>query len=247
MTRQGATAEPVWLFDLDNTLYPPSCRLFDQVDRRMGEFVQAFLGLADPQAARRVQKAYLRDYGTTLRGLMEVHGLRPDDYMAYVHAIDLSPVRPDPALDAALAALPGRKLVFTNASEAHAVNVMDRLGVARHFEAVFDIAAADYVPKPVREPYERLIARHAVQPEAAVFFDDMVRNLAPAAALGMTTVWVASDSDWAKLDGTEDDGTEDDGFVHHVAADLAAWLRAHPAARAAPRAGRAPAGGERAG
>jgi putative hydrolase of the HAD superfamily len=216
------TDETTWLFDLDNTLYPASCRLFDQVDRRMGEFVQQALGLANRVEARKIQKDYLRDHGTTLRGLMDVHGIAPDDYLDYVHAIDLSAVQPDPDLDTALAALTGRKLIFTNGSENHAVNVMDRLGVAHHFEAIFDIAAADYVPKPARGPYDQLIARHDLRPDATVFFDDMPRNLEPAAALGMTTVWVANDSEWALQGHT---GTED--FVHHVTDDLAGWLRAN--------------------
>ncbi|RDD61098.1 pyrimidine 5'-nucleotidase [Ferruginivarius sediminum] len=216
------TDETIWLFDLDNTLYPASCRLFDQVDRRMGEFVQQALGLANPAEARKIQKDYLRDHGTTLRGLMDVHGIAPDDYLDYVHAIDVSAVQPDPNLDAALAALPGRKLIFTNGSENHAVNVMDRLGVAHHFEAIFDIAAADYVPKPARGPYDQLIVRHGLRPEATVFFDDMPRNLEPAAELGMTTVWVANDSEWALQGHT---GAED--FVHHVTDDLAGWLRSN--------------------
>lgn len=211
--------EPVWLFDLDNTLYPASCRLFDQVDRRMGEFVRDFLGLADPAEARRIQKQYLRDYGTTLRGLMEVHGLHPDAFLDYVHAIDLSPVAPDPALDAAIAALPGRKLIYTNGSEKHAVGILDRLGLSAHFEAIFDIAAADFLPKPDRRSYDALCRRHALDPEATVFFDDMPRNLAPAAAMGMTTVWVVTDSEWAKLDHTGEEP-----FIHHRTEDLAGWL-----------------------
>lgn len=233
--KQGLMDDTVWLFDLDNTLYPPACRLFDQVDRRMGEFVQAVLGLDDPAAARRIQKDYLRDYGTTLRGLMDVHGVAPESFLEYVHAIDLSAIGPDPALDAALAVLPGRKLIFTNGSQAHAEGVMDRLGVGRHFEAVFDIAAADYIPKPARTAYERLVARHDLRPEATVFFDDMPRNLAPAAALGMTTVWVASDSEWA-LQGH----TGNESFVHHVTANLADWLthRVHALTGAGPNNGR---------
>ena len=212
---------PCWLFDLDNTLYPSSCRLFDQVDRRMGEFVQMALGLDDPTEARRLQKKYLREHGTTLRGLMDNHGVAPDDYLAYVHAIDLSPVAPNPALDTALAALPGRKLIFTNGSQAHAAGVLDRLGVARHFEAVFDIADAAYRPKPDRYAYETVMRRHTLTPETTVFLDDMPRNLEPAAALGMTTVWVVTDSEWSRLDNTGEEP-----FVHHRTDDLTGWLQA---------------------
>jgi putative hydrolase of the HAD superfamily len=225
-SREGTTAtpaggsEPVWLFDLDNTLYPYACRLFDQVDRRMGEFVAGYLGL-DAVEARAVQKRYLREYGTTLTGLMQVHGLNPERYLSYVHAIDLSPVDPAPQLDAALNRLPGRKLIYTNANTGHADAVLTKLGIAHHFEATFDIVAARFTPKPHRAPFQRLLQQHGVAPEGTVFFDDMPRNLAPAAELGMTTVWVESDSAWARLECT---GTE--SFVHHRTRDLAAWLDA---------------------
>ncbi len=212
--------DTVWLFDLDNTLYPASCRLFDQVDRRMGEFVQDRLSIADPAEARRIQKKYLREHGTTLRGLMEVHGVEPEAFLEYVHAIDLTPVAASPALDLALAALPGRKLIYTNGSQAHAAGVLDRLGIARHFGGVFDIAAADYLPKPSRLAFEKCLAHHGIAAEHAVFFDDMPRNLEPAAALGMTTVWVVTDSEWARLGYT---GRED--FIHHATEDLTQWLQ----------------------
>jgi putative hydrolase of the HAD superfamily len=214
----------IWLFDLDNTLYPHSCRLFDQVDRRMGEFVQALLNLP-PDEARAVQKRYLREHGTTMNGLMIHHGLNPQDYLDYVHAIDLSPVQPAPALDAALDALPGRKLIYTNGSVDHAAGVLARLGIARHFEAVFDIVAAGYAPKPDPAPLAHLVETHGLAPERTTFFDDMPRNLAPAAELGMTTVWVESDSEWARLGHAGDEP-----FVHHRTRDLASWLEARIAA-----------------
>jgi len=215
----------VWLFDLDNTLYPASCRLFDQIELRMGAFIAELLSL-EWEAARSLQKRYFREHGTTMAGLIAHHGVDPQVYMDYVHAVDLSPIAPSPALDAALDALPGRKLIFTNASTRHAARVMERLGVTRHFEAVFDIVAADFKPKPAPESYDALLARHAVDPRRAVFFEDSARNLAPAAALGMTTVWVAGDHDWAREADQED-------YVHHVAEDLADWLAAL-AARARP-------------
>lgn len=221
ISRTGAAGgEPVWLFDLDNTLYPASCRLFDQVDRRMGEFVQACLSIDDPQEARRIQKTYLREHGTTLRGLMDVHGIAPEAFLEYVHDIDLSPVAPAPALDDALSVLPGRKLIYTNGSEAHAAGVLDRLGIARHFEAVFDIAAAGYLPKPDRTAFEICLGRHAITAERTIFFDDMPRNLEPAAELGMTTVWVVSDSEWARLGYTGEEP-----FIHHATEDLTRWLQ----------------------
>ncbi len=208
----------VWLFDLDNTLYPPSSRLFDQVDRRIKAFVQDFLSL-DLEAAHRLQKEYFLEFGTTMRGLMTNHGMEPEGYLDYVHDIDLSPIAPAPALDATLDRLPGRKLIFTNASTPYAERVLDRLGLRRHFETIFDIAAADYEGKPYPSAYDKLIAQHGVTPERSVFVDDIARNLGPAAALGIATVWVAHDDHRARH------GAEGD-HVHHVTEDLAAFLAA---------------------
>lgn len=205
-----------WVFDLDNTLYPASCRLFDQVDRRIGEYVQQLLKL-DPVAARALQKQYFRDHRTTLNGLMIHHKIRPEDFLDFVHAIDLSPVAEDRRLDAALDRLPGRKVIYTNGSVRHAENVMGKLGVARHFDDIFDIAAAGYVPKPELSAYRAMVARHGIDPKRAVMLDDMPRNLAPAAELGMTTVWVKTDVDWAQPEADID-------FIHHTAENLADWL-----------------------
>ena len=205
-----------WVFDLDNTLYPASCRLFDQVDRRIGEYVQQLLKL-DPVAARALQKQYFRDHRTTLNGLMIHHRIRPEDFLDFVHAIDLSPVAEDRRLDAALDRLPGRKVIYTNGSVRHAENVMGKLGVARHFDDIFDIAAAGYVPKPELAAYRAMVARHGIDPKRAVMLDDMPRNLAPAAELGMTTIWVKTDVDWAQPEA-------ETGFIHHTAENLADWL-----------------------
>lgn len=193
----------VWVFDLDNTLYPAHCRLFDQIDRRMGAFIADLLG-CDPAEARRVQKGYLHSHGTTMRGLMTEHGVAPGDFLAYVHDIDYTPIPRNERLDRALAALPGRKLVFTNASTAHAARALDRLGVAHHFEATFDIEAAGWVPKPDSQPYARMIADHGIDPAASILFEDIPRNLEPARRLGMTTVWVRSDTEYGRL-GAEGD------------------------------------------
>jgi putative hydrolase of the HAD superfamily len=207
-----------WIFDLDNTLYPASCRLFDQVERRIGEFVQQLLDL-DPEAARSLQKQYFRDHQTTLNGLMIHHGVKPEDFLEFVHQIDLTPVALDDRLDQALEHLPGRKLIYTNGSVRHARNVMGRLGVTRHFETVFDIAEAAFVPKPDIAAYRALVARHGIDPARAIMLDDMPRNLVPAAELGMTTVWVKTDVPWAQPPG-------ETHYIHHVAENLADWLHA---------------------
>ncbi|MCH8214342.1 MAG: pyrimidine 5'-nucleotidase [Proteobacteria bacterium] len=205
-----------WVFDLDNTLYPPSTNLFAQIDERMRAFIAGFLDL-DLDEARRVQKTYFREYGTTLRGLMNRHGLEPGLFLEYVHAVDLDPVPPNPALAAALARLPGRKYIFTNASAAHAGRITDRLGVTRHFDAVFDIADAEYVPKPEPRIYDTLVQCHGLDPGKTVMIEDIARNLAPAAALGMTTVWLRNDSP-VGVEGADGD------HVHHVIDDLVPWL-----------------------
>ena len=209
-------AVETWIFDLDNTLYPASCNLFDQVDARMGAFIQDLLSLP-PVEARRVQKQYFREHGTTLRGLMDFHDVDPEDFLHFVHDIDFSVVPAAPELDAALSRLKGRKLVYTNATVPYSERVLGRLGITHHIEAIFDIVAADYRPKPEPDSYHQLIAEHGIDPSRAVLVEDIARNLAPAAALGMTTVWVPNETDWSH------DGAED-GHVHHVAEDLAAWL-----------------------
>jgi putative hydrolase of the HAD superfamily len=214
-----------WVFDLDNTLYPARCRLFDQVDRRIGLFIQNRLGL-DAGAARVLQKHYFHQHGTTLCGLMTHHGVEPEVFLQFVHDIDVSAVEPSPALDSALARLPGRKFIFTNGSNAHAARVMDRLGVARRFDGVFDIADAGYVPKPAQATYERLLSRHTIEPARAVMIEDLPRNLRPAAALGMTTVLVLTGEEWAETDSAGD-------HIHHVTDDLVSWLGAHAPARGA--------------
>ncbi|MDP6352235.1 MAG: pyrimidine 5'-nucleotidase [Alphaproteobacteria bacterium] len=204
-----------WIFDLDNTLYPARSNLFAQIDRRMSEYIAGLLGLGY-DAARRLQKQYYRRHGTTLNGLMVNHGIEPKDYLEYVHDIDLTPLSPAPDLDRALARLPGRKLVFTNGSNAHAERVMNRLGVRDRFDAVYDIEAAQFRPKPLPETYARFVDRHGVESRRAVMFEDSAANLEPAAALGMITVWVRE----GDAEGT------DRAPVDHVTADLVSWLAA---------------------
>ena len=205
-----------WVFDLDNTIYPARYNLFDLVDVRIGAFIADLLDL-DAVAARCVQKDYFRRHGTTLRGLMLHHGVEPDVFLDYVHDIEVDRLPPSPELGAALDRLAGRKIIYTNGSAAHAERVLERLGVAGHFEGVFDIAAGDYLPKPDPAPYRTLVERFDIAPAAAAMVEDIARNLEPAAALGMTTVWVRTDSDW----GREGSGGE---YVHHVIDDLAGWL-----------------------
>ena len=207
-----------WVFDLDNTLYPATSDLFPQISTRMGRFIAGRFGL-DAEAARALQKQMFRTHGTTLRGLMIEHGVDPHEFMDYVHDIDLSGLVPATALAAALAALPGRKLVYTNGSRRHAARILDHLGLAEHVAGIFDIADAGFIPKPDPAGYHALIARFGIEPGRAAMVEDMARNLAPAAALGMKTVLVHNASDWA-AEGAEGD------WIQHRTDDLAGWLAA---------------------
>jgi putative hydrolase of the HAD superfamily len=205
-----------WVFDLDNTLYPASCRLFDQIHARMQRFIAERLELT-PEAALAVQKSYFRQYGTTMRGLMTVNRVDPHDFMRYVHDVDLSCVPANPALKAALAALPGRKLVHTNGSAAHAARILAHLGIAASFSGIFDIADAGFEPKPAPAGYHALLQRHRVRAETALMVEDIARNLEPAAALGMTTAWLRGTIDWAAT------GAEG-AHIHYIVDDLGAFL-----------------------
>ncbi len=202
-----------WIFDLDNTLYSERFGLFDQVSDRMTLFIVEFLGL-DRCRARALQKQYFSEHGTTLNGLMKIHDCDPAEFLAFVHDIDWSPIPENPDLARTLAELPGRKLIFTNGDRPHALRAMERLGVAGCFEAVFDIVASDYIPKPDPVVYQALIRHHDIDPGRAIYFEDIARNLEPAKELGMTTVLVG-----------DNEGAAGDHIDHH-APDLAGWLAA---------------------
>jgi putative hydrolase of the HAD superfamily len=209
-----------WVFDLDNTLYPASCRLFDQIDVRMGEFVSRLLGVDYAEAKRRQKELFYR-HGTTLRGLMVEHGINPDGFLDYVHDIDHSPVCADAGLDEALHALPGRKLIFTNGTVAHAEKVLARLGITHHFGDIFDIVHSDFIPKPQIEPYRKFIAQTGIRAESSAMFEDIARNLEAPHELGMTTVLVVSpdNHDAGKLNAETGSG-----HIHHVTDDLPVFL-----------------------
>ena len=207
-----------WIFDLDNTLYPASSRLFEEVSRRMTAFISDYFNMA-PDAAYQRQRDFFMRYGTTLRGLMVEHRMDPEPFLTYVHAIDVGVIQAAPELAERLALLPGRKLVFTNSSRQHAERVLDRLGITPHFEEIFDIAAADYVPKPDKTSYSLMLQRHQVLPGSACMIDDIARNLEPAKGLGMKTVWLRGGIDWARHQNVL--GAD---YVDHTVDDLLVWL-----------------------
>jgi putative hydrolase of the HAD superfamily len=204
-----------WIFDLDNTLYPARCDLFAQIDQRMTAYIARLLDVPHDEA-RRVQKMYFHGHGTTLAGLMAEHDVDPHAFLAEVHDIEMDVLEHDAPLAAALARLPGRKLVFTNGDKPYALKVLDRLGLGGSFEGVHDILAMDLVPKPSPRAYASLCDALAVDPTRALFVEDMARNLKPAKAIGMTTVWV---------DNGSEQGPEDErDFIDYRIEELAPWL-----------------------
>jgi putative hydrolase of the HAD superfamily len=209
-----------WVFDLDNTLYPASCKLFDQIDVKMGEFVSKLMNVPYAEA-KALQKQLYYKHGTTLRGLMQDHGLKPEGFLDYVHNIDYSPIAANPALATELQKLPGRKLVFTAGTVAHATRAMDRLGITHLFDDIFDIIHADYVPKPQRPPYEEFVRRHNVDPKRAAMFEDIARNLEVPHALGMVTVLINDDDN---ADAAHLKQQLHDTYVHHSTSNLSQFL-----------------------
>ncbi|MCA6125707.1 pyrimidine 5'-nucleotidase [Bradyrhizobium sp. WSM 1704] len=213
-----------WVFDLDNTLYPHHVNLWQQVDARIGEFVSNWLKIS-PEEARVLQKDYYLRYGTTMRGMMTEHGVQADDYLAYVHRIDHSPLQPNPAMGAAIERLPGRKLILTNGSVDHVDAVLGRLGIGHHFEGVFDIIAAELEPKPAPQTYQKFLKLHGVDPKRSAMFEDLARNLVVPHELGMTTVLVVPDGSQEVVRETWELEGRDAAHVDHVTDDLTGFLQ----------------------
>jgi putative hydrolase of the HAD superfamily len=209
-----------WIFDLDNTLYRADNGIFAQIEARMTDYVERLLNLPRDQA-RLVQKELYRQYGTTLNGLMREHDCDAEDYLAYVHDIDLGDLAADPGLKAALARLPGRRFVFTNGCANHAARILELIDLADSFDAVWDIRTMRFMPKPMAEAYTCVMTAGAVEGPDAAMFDDIARNLVPARALGMTTVWLKTDAPWGKQGPLMDVAP---GDIEHETDDLTQFL-----------------------
>lgn len=217
----------VWVFDLDNTLYPAECDLFAEIDQRMTDFVARFLRLPREEA-RATQKRYYTEHGTTLNGLMSMHGMEPDEFLAHVHEIDLTPLPRTPHLADAIRALPGRKFVYTNGSRGHARRVTDYMGLGDVFDGQFAIEDSHFKPKPNLSSYEAFNRLFGIVPDEAVFFEDLARNLAPAHGMGYATVLVQSDKDWShEPAAARPAGIGDDlpPHIDYVTRDLTEFLR----------------------
>ncbi|MCZ8185400.1 MAG: pyrimidine 5'-nucleotidase [Beijerinckiaceae bacterium] len=201
-----------WIFDLDNTLYPPHADLWPKVDQKITQYISDLLGV-DGLTARAIQKYYYQTHGTTLNGLMKEHAIDPHAFLDFVHDIDRSSLPPDARLAEAIGLLPGRRFIFTNGSRRHAEATIDQLGIAGLFDDVFDIVESDFVPKPARQPYEKFLARHGIAPVRAAMFEDIPRNLEIPAELGMRTVLVVPDSRGDHKDEWERFITEGPGAI----------------------------------
>ena len=201
-----------WLFDLDNTLYPAESGFMAEIVDRMTDFVERVTGLPRDEAYK-LQKTYLSEHGLTLKGMMLNHGVDPKDFHAIFHDMSLEALAHDPDLLAALERLPGRRLIFTNADDVHAERVLERLGLSHLFDDVFHIGSAGYQPKPSVEAFAKISAAHAIDPAVTAFFEDSERNLAPAAAIGMTTVLVGPNAQASTA-----------AFVHFKTDNLAHFL-----------------------
>ncbi|CAN0333944.1 unnamed protein product, partial [Discosporangium mesarthrocarpum] len=215
-----ADAVDFWVFDLDNTLHPSTNGLQAAISARMTRFVAELLDLGHHDALT-VQKQLFRDHGTTLRGLMDAHGVDPNAFFSFVNGVDYDVVDPDHRLADAIAGLPGHVIIFTNAATRHAEQVVERLGIGSHVDGIFAAETADFRAKPDPHAYAMLVDRFSVRPDRAVMVEDIARNLAPAASLGMTTVWLRPadqpEQPWMAPEPDAD-------YVHHETIDLAAWL-----------------------
>jgi putative hydrolase of the HAD superfamily len=207
-----------WIFDLDNCLYPASTGLFDLIDERMTAYIERLLDCG-PEEAKRIQKSHFHAHGTTLAGLMREHQVDPHHFLADVHDIAFDRVQCDERLARLLPRLPGRRFIFTNGDAPYARRVLDRIGIAAHFDQLHDIHASSYRPKPDPHGYRLLCERFNIEPRQALLVDDMAQNLAPAKALGMTTIWVDNGSE-------RGNHNYDSAVVDERIEDVGEWLEA---------------------
>ena len=185
-----------WLFDLDNTLYSGATKVFDKVDKKMSMFISSKLNISKEEA-KKIQKNYFVEYNTTLNGMIKNHKIDANEFLEFVHDIDLSFLKKDKQLEEEISKINGKKIIFTNGSRAHAINVTKRLGIERYFDDIFDIVSADFIPKPSPKTYKKIIEKYKIEPQYSIFIEDIARNLKPAYELGMKTVWIENDEPWA--------------------------------------------------
>jgi len=206
-----------WIFDLDNTLYSAETKVFDQVEKRMTEYVSNKLN-TNMNEAKKIQKNYFYKYNTTLNGLIKNHQVDAKEFLEFVHNIDISFLKKDLELSEELKKLDGKKIIFTNGPKKHALNIIQKIGIDHHFDGIFDIIDSNFVPKPILEPYKKLVEKHKIDPNFSVFVEDIARNLKPAYEMGMKTVWIENDEPWARK-------YSDSNFVNYKISNLSKFLK----------------------
>ena len=206
-----------WIFDLDNTLYSSNTRVFEQVDKKMTEYISQKLKV-DKEEAKKIQKSYFHEYNTTLNGMIKNHKINAHEFLEFVHDINIDFLQKDPDLAKEIEKLNGIKIIFTNGSRKHALNVTKRLGIDQLFDDIFDIVDCDFIPKPLMEPYKKLVEKHKIDPKLCVLVEDIARNLKPAYEMGMKTVWIENNEPWASK-------FSDSNFVNYRTSNLPEFLR----------------------
>ena len=207
-----------WIFDLDNTLYSADSGIFQQVHELMGKFVSNHLNIGINEA-KKIQKKYYKEHGTTLKGLMDNHGVEPDYFLAEVHKLDYSIVNSNKNLNNELNKLSGKKIIYTNANMQHTLDVLERIELSNFFDEIFDIKMANYVPKPEITPYEEIIKKYDLNPYSSAMLDDIAKNLVPAKKVGFTSIWID-----AGYENFSDDIESSKKFLDYSTTDLHLFL-----------------------
>ena len=206
-----------WIFDLDNTLYSGKTKVFDQIDKRMSKYISGKLNVSIVEA-KEIQKKYFYKYNTTLNGMLKNHKIDANEFLEFVHDIDIDFLKKDLTLSEELRKLEGKKIIFTNGSKKHALNVIRKIGIEQHFDDIFDIVDSNFVPKPTMEPYKKLLEKHKIDPNLCVLIEDIARNLKPAYEMGMKTVWIENYEPWAAK-------FSDSDFINYKTKNLTEFLK----------------------
>jgi len=218
-----------WVFDLDNTLYSPEIEIFSQIDKRMTEFIKSKLNTSNEKAFE-IQKKYFLEYGTTLAGLMKEEDVNPDEFLEYVHDINLEILKPNEELNEIIKELPGKKFIYTNGSKKHAENVLNKLKMQKIFDHIFDIKESNFIPKPNIKSYRKFIKKMNIDPQVSVMFEDIGRNLEPAKNIGMQTVLILRKiTNKIKNSKIKDYGSlwDNDHFADYITDDLVKFFNKH--------------------
>jgi putative hydrolase of the HAD superfamily len=206
-----------WIFDLDNTLYSGKTRVFEQVDKKMSKYISEKLNVNIVEA-KEIQKNYFYEYNTTLNGMINNHKIDANEFLEFVHDVNIDFLKKDSLLNEELMKLDGKKIIFTNSSRKHAMNVIRKIGIDQHFDDIFDIVDSEFVPKPDIVSYKKLVEKHKIDPKLCVFIEDIARNLKPAYEMGMKTIWIENDEPWARK-------FSDSDFVNYKTNNLPKFLK----------------------